>query len=84
MFEFAGDVATGALLTLTVTVVIDVSAAPQASVTIKVRTLAPAIGVKQTVSPERVPPETVTDVKFPSASLVVNPGKQIWLKSHTK
>ncbi len=79
----AGLVATGALLSVTVTVVTAVSALPQESVAISVIILAPATGVKQTVSPESAPPETVTLVKLPSMSDAPKPGKQIGDKSQT-
>ena len=75
---------TGSTARSTVTVVVEVETAPQASVTVRVIVLTPATGVKQTVSPESVPFETVTEAMFPSASLVVNPGRQMVDKSQTK
>ena len=43
----------------------------------------PAVGVKQTVSLDSVPPMTVTDWMLPSGSAYVNPGRQICERSQT-
>lgn len=82
--ELGGLPGVGPLLTVTVTVVVAVDVRPQESVTVSVIVLTPATGVKQTVSPESDPLETVTEAIFPSTSVAVNPGRQIGLKSQTK
>ena len=64
-------------MSATVTVVSQVSAAPQESVTINLIRLFPITGVKQTVPFERVPLFTVFVAILLSESVAVNPLIQI-------
>jgi phage terminase large subunit-like protein len=83
MVWFDGLTATGVLFKVTVITVTLVSALPQASVTIKDNVFGPTTGLKQTVSPLRVPPNTILEDILLSTSVAVNPGRQIWLRSQT-
>ena len=62
---------------MTLTVVSQVSAFPQESVTINLIKLLPATGVKQTVLPDNVPTFTVLEAMLLFGSVAVKPGMQI-------
>ena len=78
-----GHVTTGAELTVTLTVVKQVSANPQESVAINRITLGPATGVKQTWLPVSVPGVTVFVAMLLSGSVAVNAVLQIWVRLQT-
>ncbi len=79
-----GQETAGGVLRVTVTVASQVSAAPQASVAINCRTLAPATGVKVTFDPLKEPPLTTVEVRLPSGSAAEKPPIVMSLKSQAK